>query len=227
MLKKILDCLSKVFFVLAYRGFKVPQWGRTTPDLKTVIMLPEFQIATIMEKDTDVEEPVNQILEKAMGIPVRSKSLPSAVKVISRHKWIGIDMVNEGFGLNQAVYMIGTISVVPQGSTILVEEPEIHLHPKAQYMLIQKVLEYAKEYDKQLVVTTHSEHILAGALKAVGSKKLTPEEIKVYYVEKKDLRTKCSFMKVHQDGSIEGGLKGFFEQDFMELRDLLELMKKG
>ena len=225
-LQDILKFLSTIFFVPIHRGFGVPQYTRASIDPRKVIALPAHYIAIAMETNADVEETVSYTLETAVGTPVRAKSLASAVRVISRHRWIGTDVVNEGFGLNQATYMMGTISSVPPKSTILIEEPEIHLHPRAQYVLMQELLEYAKEHIKQLVVTTHSEHILTGTLRTIG-KKLTPEDIKIYYLERtKDLKTQASLMRIHEDGSVEGGLKGFFEQDFIELRDLLGALSR-
>ena len=43
--------------------------------------------------------------------------------------------------------------------TVLVEEPEIHLHPKAQAELAEVLAETAKAEDKQIIMTTHSEHL--------------------------------------------------------------------
>ena len=50
----------------------------------------------------------------------------------------------------------------------MIEEPEIHLHPKAQAELAEVLTEVALEEDKQVIMTTHSEHITGRLLTLVA-----------------------------------------------------------
>ena len=69
---------------------------------------------------------------------------------------------------------------------MLIEEPEIHLHPKAQAELAEVLTEEAKANGKQMIMATHSEHILSRLLTLVAENKLSRDELAVYSFEKDD-----------------------------------------
>ena len=56
----------------------------------------------------------------------------------------------------QLIYQLITADKL---ATVLIEEPEIHLHPKAQAELAEVLADTAKAEDKQIIMTTHSEHL--------------------------------------------------------------------
>ena len=65
--------------------------------------------------------------------------------------------VSEGFGTNSLI-MAPSHELVSaeRGATVMIEEPEIHLHPRAQAELAEVLTEVALEEDKQVIMTTHS-----------------------------------------------------------------------
>lgn len=93
--------------------------------------------------------------------------------------------VNSGYGLNQLVSFVALGSLLPKGSMIMVEEPEIHLHPKMQRIVCDILAEIAQE-GKQVMITTHSEHFLKTLAKRIREKELAPENLKVYHFEKQN-----------------------------------------
>jgi len=70
-----------------------------------------------------------------------------------------VNIVNFGFGVNQLLSVIGQCFASPQRSTIMIEEPEIHLHAGAIGTLVDMFLETISE-DKQILVTTHSDRLI-------------------------------------------------------------------
>ena len=81
----------------------------------------------------------------------------------------------EGFGTN--AWFSNFSSSSPgrkRGATLLMEEPEIHLHPKAQAELASVIVEEAKASNKQVIMTTHSEHIAGRLLTLVAEGKISP-----------------------------------------------------
>ena len=129
-----------------------------------------------------------------------------------------VSIAIEGHGSNMAVLLLLELAVAARDAIVMIEEPEIHLHPKAQAELASVLAEEAKAESKQLIMTTHSEHILGRLLTLVAEKKLAMDELAIYAFEK-DQKGVCtaSEIEVTEDGRVIGGLKDFFEADLAEL----------
>lgn len=78
----------------------------------------------------------------------------------------GGDLPDVGFGISQVLPVLVQCFYAPEGSIILIEQPEIHLHPNAQSTLADVMIdvinskENGTDRDIQLVIETHSEHFL-------------------------------------------------------------------
>ena len=144
------------------------------------------------------------------------------IRLVSRiSKKVGIPFMFEGLGSHQMLFMFVPIALAKPNETIFIEEPENHLHPKAQYELSKKFTEIAEKQEKQLVMTTHSEHIVFGFLNMVAKKQLKKNDLKIYFFENKDGEAKVKELKVNEFGQVDGGLPGFFEA---EVEGLLEFL---
>ena len=114
-----------------------------------------------------------------------------------------------------------------KGATVLIEEPEIHLHPKAQAELAEVLADTAKSDGKQIIMTTHSEHVAGRLLTLVAENKLTTEDLAIYSFEK-DEKGECSAseIEVTELGQTQGGLTGFFETDLAEMDRYVKALQK-
>jgi energy-coupling factor transporter ATP-binding protein EcfA2 len=133
-----------------------------------------------------------------------------------------VNLVNEAFGMNQLLSPLLWLNKVPSGSLVGIEEPEIHLHPRSQVALCSLLAEIALEEQKQLILTTHSEHILIGFLNEVAEGRLSPSQLAVYSFSLMDGRTKVDRLQVNEYGQVEGGLSQFLEVDLASLGDLVK-----
>lgn len=136
------------------------------------------------------------------------------------------NIINEGLGLNQLLFPLSVLARATPQSLIAIEEPEIHLHPKAQSDLVDLFVDVSKKENKQLLITTHSEHILFRFLTNVAKGKLSPSELAIYYFEKKRNATEATRKKVDKNGNIDGGLPGFFEEDLRTFKEYLDALTK-
>jgi predicted ATPase len=134
----------------------------------------------------------------------------------------GINLVNEAFGLNQLVPLLVALSITPPDSVIGIEEPEIHLHPKAQAALCDIFVDIVMHERKQIIITTHSEHILMSLLTSVAKGKMQPTDLAVYELQRQEDIALAERLEVNQFGQIAGGLKGFLETDLDEIGDLIK-----
>ena len=115
------------------------------------------------------EERISELLRRVTGIGLRTDIVPSqAVEVIGLTNTGEVNMVMEGFGSNALILLLLQLVTVINGATVMIEEPEIHLHPKAQAELASVLAAEAKAGDKQIIMTTHSEHILGRLLTLVA-----------------------------------------------------------
>ena len=129
---------------------------------------------------------------------------------------------NVGFGYSYILSIVVTSLVAKAGSIVLIENPEAHLHPKAQSKITHLLTRLA-ERGVQVMIETHSEHILNGfrlcALK--DDYTLSNTDLSIYFFDK-DYTTKP--LKVLENGRIEDWPDGFFDQ---QERDLAEIMRLG
>ncbi|PKP55381.1 MAG: hypothetical protein CVT89_08630, partial [Candidatus Altiarchaeales archaeon HGW-Altiarchaeales-2] len=97
----------------------------------------------------------------------------------------------------------------------------------AQYELAKLFVNIVKKEEKQLVITTHSEHIIYGFLNSVANGKLKKNELRIYYFKEPvetipDVKeARVEKLNINEFGQVEGGLPGFFETKRKELSEFL------
>lgn len=102
-------------------------------------------------------------------------------------------------------------------SLILIEEPEISLHPSAQAKLAELFADCISKTGNQLIVTTHSDVLTRAFLKPVREGKLKIEQLKVYEITKDSEGTKARELELDPKGYIKGGIPSFVkvEEDLL------------
>jgi hypothetical protein len=131
-------------------------------------------------------------------------------------------LVNDGFGVNQVVYMLAKIHR-PDVETVLIEEPEIHLHPTVIRKFARVAAHLATNEDKQLVFTTHSEQFLLSMLACVKERLLSPDQLRCYHVTREGKQTKFNPAPVSSDGQVSGGLSSFMEGELQDIKSFLSV----
>lgn len=122
--------------------------------------------------------------------------------------------VNVGFGITYVLPLIIAILSAQKGDIIVVENPEAHIHPAGQRMLGELIV-CAGAGGVQLVVETHSDHILNGVRLAVKQQIIPKEEVGLsfFYKDKEDeYRHKCIYPQILQDGRLDCWPEGFFDE---------------
>ena len=217
--------------VPARRGFSDPAHPlRDNPvkdvSLMTGIVEQEEQIATnLCYSPDDVEQQVAHLLKKVTGTGLRADIIPSkSVEVKSLNKAGNFNIVAEGFGTNSLIMLLLQLVSAERGATVMIEEPEIHLHPKAQADLAEVLAAEARAGDKQVIMTTHSEHITGRLLTLVAEKTLTPDDLAIYAFEKDGETGVCSAkpLQISEDGGVEGGVRDFFDTNLAEMNRFVE-----
>ena len=180
----------------------------------------EEQLASNLGYSRATEERISEVIRRVTGTGIRVETVPpQSVEVNSLGPSGVVNIVLEGFGANALILLVHELIEAGKGATVLIEEPEIHLHPKAQAELAEVMAEMAKAEDKQIIMTTHSEHIAGRLLTLVAEKRLTTDELAIYSFDKDNETGECSAMEigVTELGQTEGGLTGFFDTNLAEM----------
>jgi hypothetical protein len=135
-------------------------------------------------------------------------------------------LTNEGTGANQLPFIFLPVLLAPPNETILLSEPEAHLHPKAQCDLTRMLLTIAKKENIQFFFETHSEHVLHVILNAVAKGEWTRDQVALIYFQNKNGVADVSRRDINQFGQVDGGLPDFFEQSLAELTEYLKALSK-
>lgn len=133
---------------------------------------------------------------------------------------------NIGFGLIYTLPIVVAALVAPKGSMLIVENPEAHLHPRSQ-SIIGRFLARVAAAGVQVVVETHSDHVLNGIRVAVREGawgvKIPADDVSIQYFMAADGEGPQRVMtpKLYPSGGIAPRPEGFFDQIDKDLMELL------
>ena len=117
-----------------------------------------------------------------------------------------------GFGITQVLPIVVAALSVPKGNLLLIENPEVHLHPAGQALMGQFLAEVAHA-GVQVIVETHSDHVLNGIRRSVKQGKLLAEEAAIHFLRSRSPDSPQVLSPVlDSSGNIDVWPEGFFDQ---------------
>jgi len=230
-----LRLLNSLHPILPLRGFE--EWGcpiaeppRSGLDLLSVSDRA-VALTNTVASDRRLKAALSERLEELLGIGIDFETvLPGKrLKIWAKPVEKGLPdtlLSNEGTGANQLPFILLPIALTPRNETVLLSEPEAHLHPKAQCELTRMLLTVAKKESIQFFIETHSEHVLHVILNSIGKREWEPSQVAIYSFENVKGAARVSRLEVDEQGGVKGGLPGFFDQSLDELTEYLETLKK-
>jgi len=157
------------------------------------------------------------------GVRVSADELVGTDDVVLRYDYVGRTGVNEssrrirpsnvGFGLTYSLPLVVACLVAAPKTLLLLENPEAHLHPQGQAALGELMVRAASD-GVQIIVETHSDHVLNGIRLAAKHKLIEASEIVIHYLSR---RVDTGFVSAEspailEDGSLSNWPQGFFDQ---------------
>jgi predicted ATPase len=130
------------------------------------------------------------------------------VKRSEHSPWVPLTDV--GFGVSQILPVLTLCFSAPMGSTLILEQPEIHLHPKVQAGLADVFIDAMKLRKIQIIVESHSEHFLQRLLRRVAEETIAPDDAALYFCEAEEERSTIRGLDVDLFGSISNWPVDFF-----------------
>lgn len=123
------------------------------------------------------------------------------------------NILDVGFGISQILPIITTGLLMKRGESIILQQPEIHLHPKMQMNFADFLLSISLK-NKNVIIETHSDHIINRIVRRVmedKSKKLN-EKIKIYFVDKNNYEKPVKQLKIDMVRGFTDVPDDFFSQ---------------
>jgi predicted ATPase len=120
--------------------------------------------------------------------------------------------VNVGFGLTQVLPVIVAALAANEGELLLIENPEVHLHPAGQALMGQFLTEVAAG-GVQVLAESHSDHVLNGIRRAVKGGKLPAGKVALHFFRSRDEKgEQIESPTLDSSGNIDRWPEGFFDQ---------------
>lgn len=204
------------------RGFFKPSY---TPVGASQLPTTEDEVASLIINDPNMAGLISAYAEEIFGRDFRLHIPPGTAtaffQTTDKKARSIVNLVNEGFGVNQIVYLLAKMCR-PETGLLLIEEPEVHLHPTLVRNFVRVLCSWVKEERKQVMLATHSEQFLISLLTAVSEKLLKAEDLSCLLASKSGKRTEFKQQRVSEDGQVEGGLASFMEGEMKDLKSFLK-----
>jgi predicted ATPase len=150
-------------------------------------------------------------MEVADGLELERQGKSNLYEVIVVRGSQRANLVDVGFGISQILPVITLAYFVLQGSTVILEQPEIHLHPLAQTSLADLFVEVSQKRGVQFLIETHSEHLFRRLQSLIADKTTTPDQCGLYFVDReKDDSAVLKTLDVDDFGRVKNWPPRFF-----------------
>jgi len=157
---------------------------------------------------------VNQISKKRQDYEVKVKTKGSLGEV---------DLPDVGFGISQVLPVLVECFYAPANSIILMEQPEIHLHPRAQAFLADVMIdvinarEDGQNRNIQLIIETHSEHFLRRLQRRIAEDTVKREQVAAYFADVSATPAQLEELRLDMFGNIENWPNNFFGDEMEDI----------
>ncbi len=133
---------------------------------------------------------------------------------------------NIGFGLSYVLPIILTGLIAKKDTLFLVENPEAHLHPSAQSRIGQFLTKVASA-GVNIILETHSDHVLNGIQIALAEKVLQPNEVTINFFSRSNDQKQpvVKSIEINEKGELSSWPEGFFDQSQKDYASLLKLRR--
>lgn len=139
------------------------------------------------------------------------------VKVRKTRKSSEVLLTDVGFGVSQILPALALCFYARPGSTIILEQPEIHLHPKAQSALADIFIDAYQKRQVQILLESHSEHLLNRLQRRIAEEEISSDAVSLFFCEADDNGSHLKTLDLDQYGNIKNWPQNFFGDQFGEI----------
>ncbi len=193
------------------------QWGNETIDALLSARIRKLTTIHKQEK-VEIEQRVSDWLQKmdlAHSFSLDWKEVQDGksyeVRIQKTSSSPPVTLVDMGYGLSQFLPVLVLCYYVPEGSTLILEQPGIHLHPKVQSQLADLLIEVVNERKLQILVESHSEHLLTRIQRRIVEKQIESNDVALYFCRNDGGASTIDKLDVDEEsGDIKNWPENFF-----------------
>jgi predicted ATPase len=168
--------------------------------LRELGLIHDFQLKPIAENRQEYE--------------LRVRRTPNSSEVL---------ITDVGFGVSQILPVLVLCYYAPKGSTLIFEQPEIHLHPSVQAGLADVFIDVIKNRNMQIILESHSEHLLRRLQRRIAEEQLQENDTALYFCQLNEQgNSELIPLELDAYGNINNWPVGFFGDEMGELLAMTE-----
>ena len=128
-----------------------------------------------------------------------------------------VPLTDVGFGVSQVLPVLILCYYAPEGSILILEQPEAHLHPKVQSELADVLIDVVKNRNIQIILESHSAHLLHRLQRRIAEEQISADDTAFYFCQINDSTSQIERLKVDEYGNIRNWPQNFFGDDMGDL----------
>lgn len=159
---------------------------------------------------------VDYWLERILGYRVTAEEIPGTelIRVAYRNRELGRDIrpKNVGTGVSYIAEIIIAALSCRKGDVLIIENPEIHLHPSGQCELMEFLIFLARK-GLQVVMETHSDHVFNGLRRCVSNDRIRNDKVRIYFFRQNEDKISIPVeIFLDENGRVKNQQDGLFDQ---------------
>ena len=128
-----------------------------------------------------------------------------------------VRLADVGFGVSQVLPVLILCYYAQEGSILILEQPEAHLHPKAQSELGDVLIDVVKNRNIQIILESHSEHLLHRLTRRIAEEKIAKDEMALYSCQINEGVSEIEPLEMDEYGNISNWPQNFFGDEMGDL----------
>jgi predicted ATPase len=126
------------------------------------------------------------------------------------------NLLDVGYGVSQALPVVVQSVLAERGRMLLLQQPEVHLHPRGQAALGSFFSKLIAKDAKRFVIETHSDYLLDRVRTEVARSTLRPDDVQILFFEKSGIETTVHEISIDKQGNVVGApptYRSFFMEE--------------
>ena len=200
----------------AWQGKHSPGVGQHGEDMVTAIFSGRIQLRSLDEQIPKWLQRLDLIDSYRLN-PISGSEKDYEFLVRKYKGGPEVRLTDVGFGVSQVLPVLVLCYYVPEGSILILEQPEAHLHPKVQSELADLLIEVVKNRKLQIILESHSEHLLIRLMRRIAEEQISADDTAFYFCEMNEGISEIERLDVDDYGNITNWPQNFFGDEMGDL----------